>query len=522
MSQDWFKRVSRRRFLQDAAGFTLALPFLPSIMAPVNAFGQTAPRKRLISFFTSNGQRRVNLYPSANAALPWRVLDADNHVREFTLRDLPGGLSSAGVGLSPIFGPQFNPLRDKMNIVRGLDCIGNWTNHVGWTMLSSSSSLATATIDQILSQSSKVYEARPRIPLLHPYITNDAYPNSVGPVALDAQGLKIPGIHSPAILFDRVFGTQMAAPMQTVNERRFRRQRVIDRVLTEFNALRSHPRLGSEDKGRLEDHAQKLQDLQARLEANSSMSSMNCTGGSRPPYPEDTPTQMNFRQYVEAMLDIVVLALKCDITRVVTIPFSRPTDTFALNFFDGGLLRTDHHSISHSASHNGTAASERIIAEGQLASINRWYADRILYFLNQMNQIESGTSTYLDNSLVLWGNEDGSADHDVHMPYSMPTVMFGGLAGTFKTGRYFDYRRHGLVTPGGSGFEPWHGRPYNQFILSILDGFGLVPAEYEKPNQAGYGTYTGSTGRSENNSMYNQYIDSDAKRRALLPFFKAS
>src|SRR4051794_24950103 len=108
------KKISRRRFLSNTAGYSLAIPFLPSIMGKAYAAAGTPP-KRFIAIFSSNGQRRDQLYPTTSPAWNVRATGNGNWTRDFPLANLPVGQ------ISKVFGPEFNSLRNKMLLIRGLD-----------------------------------------------------------------------------------------------------------------------------------------------------------------------------------------------------------------------------------------------------------------------------------------------------------------------------------------------------------------------------------------------------------------
>ena len=95
--------------------------------------------------------------------------------------------------------------------------------------------------------------------------------------------------------------------------------------------------------------------------------------------------------------------------------------------------------------------------------------------------------TLLDNTLVMFSNEDGVA-WDVHEGGAMPVFLAGG--GSFlNTGRYVDYRQYDMANGQPQWREFLHpaygsigthmidgrGRLMNSLLLSVLEAMGETP-----------------------------------------------
>ena len=78
---------------------------------------------------------------------------------------------------------------------------------------------------------------------------------------------------------------------------------------------------------------------------------------------------------------------------------------------------------------------------------------------------EANGKTYLDNSLVYWGNEMGFN----HIAYSVPCLLAGSAGGFIKPGRYLDY----IDWSGRAYFAQEMGNvikgiPHNRFLVTAL------------------------------------------------------
>lgn len=483
-------RIARRRFLLGLGGATLALPLLPSLTGESFAGQQPKKAKRFIFLFTSNGQRPENWYP----ADPSNWTDRAPNVREAPLTQYQGGMSR-------VFGPEFDSLLSKMVLFRGLDTVNSaGGGHNAATPLNASRVLPFTTIDQVLAQSSKVYESAPPVRSVH-LMVKQAFQAATS-VSVDASLASVEHQTSTAAAYQKLFGG-FVPPDDTVGKQRVAlRQGVLDSVRDEYDVLRKSSRLGADDRKRLEDHMDLIADLRERIGSSGAQCELPTDPGEI-----DLGNDDNLLSATDAHIDMLTAAFACDRTRVATLMLCPGTDLRDFSSFGGP--GGDHHALSHDGVYNAASADA-------LGFINNWYAKRVASFLTKLDSIvedpDTG-ATLLDNSIVYWGNEDGCNGYDAHPGWAMPTMLAGGGGGSIKTGRYIDYRTIGKAIQydyeGSPADQPtdYIGRPYNSLLISLLQAMGLEPADYET-NGAGFGDYSG---------IYNgQYSVSDGQKP--LPF----
>jgi hypothetical protein len=495
------ERIARRRFLLGAGGLALALPLLPSVAGTSRA-GPVSSPKRFIFLFTSNGQLPENWYPSAPQS--WNVLSQSQYVRE-------APLSGTG-GISKVMGPAFDALKPKLVLFRGLDiiegCFGG--SHNPMTPLNGWRIAPAVTIDQILAGSSKVYPAPPPLRSLHMCVTG---PQSETTVSMSGEGGLLQPVSSERSVkasYARVFGTFVDDQDPLATKRAALKASLVDRVRGQYDALRESPRLGAEDRMRLTAHVELLADLEARINAVA-------PACNKPVEPEDLASEeVNLPALTTANIDLLVAAIKCDRTRVATLMLCNGTDTRQFSYLPGGPL-AEHHSASHQSPYSTEMRDK-------LRIMNNWYGDQVADLLQKLDVVEDPTTgaTYLDNSVVYWGNEDGCNTFDPHYGNAMPVLLAGGCGGALKTGRYLDYRRASgpdgqeqgeriLYDYNGSAAEEptdFKGRPYNSLLISLLQAMGLAPEDYEESGQPGIGSYE--------SNYQNQYSIADGQQP--LPF----
>lgn len=506
-------RPSRRALLRGAAGALLSLPFLESL-APREAFGQAIPPpKRFIVLKSFSTQLVKEWYPSLSGngyalknskysgskadgttLLTEKLVSGKNYTWA-PLTDFAGP-----EGISGILGPALNPFASKMTLIRGLDflpavnhnyggLLGNFSSCTAATPCDADSLTDVPTIDQVMAYSPKVYPTTPGLRYLHlsQGVTDSMSYSDLGNVGGAVQQLK--ARTNPLDAFNDVFGT---APVGGDMPSPDRDKLLVDRVFQDYTRLRQNPRLSAADKELVDRYITLVTELQAKLMVTPSLS---CTTPAAPQsLANNTGLDVgNITTKWNLFLDVVAAAVMCDRTRVITIgvhkalgPGPNSADPTLTGYYhsedaSGGTW----HGLAHDF---GNANSRRI-----LKGINQWIATEIFAkLLTKLDVPETADSTYLDNSLVYWGNELGFN----HIAYSVPCLLAGGAGGFIKPGRYLDY----IDWDGRAYFSQEDGNviqgiPHNQFLVTALQAMGLAPGDYERGNQAGYGS-TSVSGRS--------------------------
>ncbi len=225
---------------------------------------------------------------------------------------------------------------------------------------------------------------------------------------------------------------------------------VIDIVLDDARSLKRS--LGNEDTHKLDQYLESVHEVERRIkkEAQAVGSGQNispdalkqldalnkrikkATRGSSDNELGSMP-RLNPTEHARLMMDIMVLAFWTDSTRISTFMFGSAVSNKSFSFLDG--VSGAHHSISHHK--NNPKQLE------QYQKINTWHIEQYAYMLQRMKDLPDGSSTLLDNSMVLFGS--GIRDGNVHSPKNIPTILAGGAGGQIKTGRHLDTRNDGSL-----------------------------------------------------------------------------
>jgi Protein of unknown function (DUF1552) len=509
--------VSRRLFLRGAGGAMLALPFLQSLLPKAAEAQAMAAPKRFIVFKTFSTQLIKQWYPTFTgngyALKDSKYKDSKADGSTLLTQKLvagspytwaPLGDLKTDKGISGILGAKLNPFLNKLTLIRGLDflpsvnhnfggLLGNFASCTKATPCDADSVGAVPTIDQVLAYSPKFYASTPGQRSLH--ISQgvvDAMSYSDGGKAggaveqlktrtnpRDAFNDLFAGVMDPGVT-----GPAMADPDALL----------VDKVVEQYRSLKASPRLSAEDKAKVEQHIGFLAEVEAKLSTTTKLScvkpadpgSLDNNSGTDPG---------DIQKKWDLFLDLVVAAIACDRTRVITIgvhkalgPGPDPNDTKLIGHYhsedaSGGTW----HGLAHDF---GNENSRRM-----LAGINNWIAQELFAkLLTKLDVPENGDKTLLDNSLVYWGNELGFN----HIAYSVPCLLAGSAGGFIKPGRYLDY----IDWDGHAYFSQEDGNvikgvPHNRFLVTALQAMGLSPADYERGGKPGYGS-TSTNGRDPN------------------------
>ena len=516
----------RRQFLQGVGGFTLALPFLPSLL-PATAKAQSfTPKPRFISLATQHGGIwGSNMYPQDRLLSERINLYSDHEIKRGDLELNREG--SRGV-ISPVLSAEGSLLTSrlvqKMNVIRGLDIPFYIAHHTGGHLGNFARNDGNGgvgeqvqgdprpTIDQVMAWSSSFYDDLSNIKERSLHIGQDGgFSTSWGysnPQSGSGQIQAMPTAYSSQELFSRIF----VAPTGEVDTR----TPVVDRVLENYKRLRNGAgsdakRLSSADRSRLDDHMDRLAELQRKL----GVVAATCQDISEPadvtrdsiPY-ESIDPELTSDVY-KVFNDVIVAAMICGTSRIATVQSVETWSTFAGDW---------HQDIAHQ-SDGPDGEAQSVIANAH----QRFFEGLFVDLMVKLDVEEADGRTYLDNSLLMWTQESGMITHDAT---SLPVVTAGSAAGFFHTGNYVDYRNQNVRAHPYQQSDGWlNQRPgilYTGWLGSVLQSMGLSPSEYQRAGENGYGNPTRERNAFETTGGGDPWPDRlfpDASK--IVPFLKA-
>ena len=446
-------RLSRRTVLRGAGSIAIALPWLEAMepVRRVNAAQPEAAARRFISVFQ----------PGGTVINRWR----------------PTG-SEASMTLSPILAP-LEPVKDKLLVLDGLDmksAVGEqhqggilaWLT--GTTQSSSGGKYAQGpSIDQVIaSRISKGQKPIGSLQLAVRWATGKSHgllsPINSANFEDNESFSPIPPRLDPQAIWTDLFGSLDteggAASEEAV--RIARRKSVLDFVDRKYAALSQ--RLGMRDRQKLDEHLQKIREIEGALMPPPDMGSacvppaLIDTSDYNPKSGlnsgddgsiKDTSTDAAIPKVGRLMLDMTVMALACDLTAVASFQWS---DTEAKHTFPWLDLSEHHHFYQHDGGFRPDEC-ERICT---------WYSEQHLYLIQALAAVDMGENSLLDETVVFFGSELSNPPD--HMKNNMP-FMLAGNGGGLRTGRWVRY-------PNLS---------HNDLLVSILNLFGDARTTFGDP-----------------------------------------
>jgi len=261
-----------------------------------------------------------------------------------------------------------------------------------------------------------------------------AYTDSISWAAPDEP---LPMIRDPRMAFDLVFGAG-----GTNRERAVRRQTqgsILDWIAEQVVSLQGE--LGLQDRQRLERYLENVREVERRIQQ---VEAYNQSGIERelPEAPPGVPD--SFREHMELMFDLQVLAFETDMTRVVSLKTGR--DATNRRFPESGIDRP-----FHPASHHGNDP-EAIM---DWNAIHRYRISTLAYFLEKLEGSMEGDTHLLDKTVIVWGSP--MADGNLHSHRRCPLFFLG--------------RGNGILE-GNLHIKAPDGTPMANAFLRLLQGLG--------------------------------------------------
>ena len=221
----------------------------------------------------------------------------------------------------------------------------------------------------------------------------------------------LPKTVNPQVVFDQIFdGFDPTQSAEAKARTKKYRASILDYVHEEATSLSL--KLGTKDKAKLDEYMTGVYELEQRIQ---NATEITCNIIDRP------PDNLSYPEHVKMMCDLMVLAFQCDVTRVISFMLGNAGSGRNYDFIgvSGG-----HHQISHHQS----------LQENydKLTQIDIWEVQQLVYLLTELDKIQEGTGTLLDNTCVFFSSEieDGNSHAHTNLP-----VLLGG--GVLPTGQHF-------------------------------------------------------------------------------------
>jgi hypothetical protein len=395
------KPLSRRTMLR-GVGTTMALPFLEAMMPAAHAADLPARPKRLQIFYSPNGMMMDGFLPATRGkgfALPPTLEPLAPHRAAISVISGLGHPMAAAMGDRPAGHGRSCPAfltgthvrqTEGTDIRCGVSVDQVYARHLGDATMLSSLELG---IDQasLLGSCDIGYSCA--------YTNGISWRNPTVPLPVTA---------NPRDVFERLFGDGDALDAASRQAQLRRQSSILDFVMAD--TARLSDQLGAGDRHKLDEYLEATRDIEKRIQkAATSTTGPQAAGLERPAGIPDS-----FDEHVRMMIDLQVLAMQADITRIGSFMIGRELSN---RTYPEIGVPDSHHMLSHHGNN-----PEKI---AKLGRINRHHMDYFAYYLRRMGEVKDGEGSLLDRTLVLRGSAFGDPNEHDHM--NLPVIVAGGL-----------------------------------------------------------------------------------------------
>jgi hypothetical protein len=447
------KHIPRRTFLQ-ASGVTLALPMLESMLPAGTAFAQTPAaqvKPRFVGVFFPHGMAPGYWVPEAEGALPEKL----PHIAESLAK-----LRDETTILSGLWSKSAEP-------PEGTTGSDHWVAAAYLTGIKprktagSDATVGSATIDQLIAQKIGRETLLPSLQLAveDPNSSSSncgegyscSYTNSISWVELPTppeehvtRTSPLPMELNPQVVFERLFGSGSTPELRA--QRMKQSRSILDSLIAELNQLRRQ--LGPTDIQTVNQYTDEIREIERRIQIAAKASGDIPTLDLPPGIPEQ------FDEHVKLHWDLTALALRADITRVVTMLGARDLTGRSYPFPKSELFPNGGTSVSF---HGGSHHQDDPVQIRRYSDLNRYHLSTTAYLAEKLKGIPDGTGTLLDNTVIMWGSNMGNSNQ--HQHYDVPHFLIGGKNLGLRGNRHLAYPRKTETT--------------GNLLLSVLDLYGI-------------------------------------------------
>jgi hypothetical protein len=496
------RELDRRRFLKAVGATALSYPFLRSLPS----FAQAASDPTyLILVYTPCGVVRPNwgaLGPARGATTPVvSALTGTSGAGAYRTGPTVG--STTGRSTLAQFASGTTDLTPYTTILDGLNvATADGSHEAGmaalWTGCLNSGPATGATsvsIDQAIAAIIRPPTPYASIQLMvrssqdftdREVKTRMIYGSSGGTVGF------VDPIDNPIAALSQYFSSSGAASSASSSsgpsQQAYLRQAIFNQTNADLSKVASN--LCGQDAAQIQAYQQMWNELNTSLKA-ASVAAATCMAPESPPSGYTAPATgpaSEFPTSAKLQMDILALALACDLTRIGSLQFSTATSQVTHSWIDS--TQTDiHHNYSHdgpssfydfcpyngsgtydiynTANYQGMPFPSQYFA--QLASIDVWYASQVAYLAQKLASLSTSSGkNLLAQSVICWGSElDMGAAHNHD---DSPFILIGGGGGKLKGGQLVQFP----LNLAQANNPPTNNRFHNDLLVTLAQVMGAT------------------------------------------------
>ena len=401
------KSLPRRTVLR-GLGATMALPFLDAMIPAFSLRAKAAqkPVHRFQTFYVPNGMAMEYWSPKGEGSV---------------------------FELSPILEP-LAPYRDQLLVLSGIKANWNYI-HAGasGSFLTGTTRggrneveiIADVSMDQLLARH---FADQTQVASLE--LAMDR-PNNAGACSGNLSCVythtlswrsptqPLPMEWNPRAVFETLFGDSGSTERSVRAARLQQHKSLLDAVTEKLADLKRE--LGPQDQIKVDEYAEAIRDVERRIQKAEEQRDLDLPGMDQP---QGAPPV--FEDHLAVMLDLQLLALRSDLTRVISFMVGK--EQSARPYPQIGVPEA-HHPLSH---HNNVP---ELIA--RMSQINRYHTQLFSQYLAMLRAAPDGDGSLLDHMTILYGS--GISNSTMHAGNNLPLLLVGGGAGRLAGGRHLTY-----------------------------------------------------------------------------------
>ena len=248
----------------------------------------------------------------------------------------------------------------------------------------------------------------------------------------------IPMENQPRAVFERLFGDSDST---NPAERRDRIEE--DRSILDFlseDVGRILPTIGPSDRSKLTEYFDAIRDIERRVQMAETQSGRELPTVERPIGIPET-----FSEHVKLLMDLQILALQTDLTRVSTFMMGRESNPRVYSELG---ISDSYHPLTHHQ-HDPAKIAKCI-------QIDTLHTKLLAYFLDKLRSTRDGDGSLLDHTMLIYGS--AISDGNMHLHYDLPILFVPPKGSHIKAGRHVRYPSH---------------TPVANLYLTVLDTLGI-------------------------------------------------
>jgi hypothetical protein len=434
MKSSW----SRRQVLK-GAGIALSLPWLETF-APRTARAQTAAaKKRYISVYQPNGTAQYWMPTGQGSGTGWTLSPLLQPLQE----QKTSLMVFANIANSAPFGGE-TYTNNKGLGSHGADSASTWT---GTPPNGTGNANNGISVDQVIAQMNATGPNKTYLPGLQLGLsTHDSYgdglPNQHSrSISWKSASEPLYKVINPQAVFDSLLagrpmgGTNTTPTIDPVAERRrLLRKSSLDYIIESSTSLQA--RLGRSDQTRIDKFLSSVRTLEARVATQQSTmtggSVMGCPAmparAAAPVQVGTPPATYNRGEHADVMIELLTMAIQCDITRSVSFMLDDARSEFVYSFLNERIFTAtgsspnpnkapvaEYHGLQHAGERNNNL-------NNGFATIGWWNSSKVSQIAAKLAAATEGTSNVLENTVITFASGMHGGDH---LNNNLPVAILG-------------------------------------------------------------------------------------------------